>query len=68
MGCSKPQWVPCPQGDSTAPNCTGCQYHTIETNGSAWYPSYQYLSSVAKHIHEFTTDELLAELKRRCGT
>jgi len=64
MGCSKPQFTSCPMNNRTAPqlNCWGCQYHTIESNGSAMY-----YPSVAKHIREFTTDELLAEIKRRMG-
>ena len=66
MGCSKPQFVTCPMANRTAPqlNCWGCQFHTIESTGTdaVYYPS------VAKHITEFTSDELLAEIKRRAGT
>jgi len=66
MGCSKPRYVQCPKASLTDPDpmCFGCQYHTIESNGTGMY----YYPSVAKHISEFTADELLAEIKRRMGT
>ena len=65
MGCSKPQTIPCPKaGPFTLVSCFGCQFHVIESNGTGSL----YMPSIAKHIHEFTTDELLAEIRRRCGT
>jgi len=64
MGCSKPDWVPCPQTGATSPNCLGCGYHFYDTVGyTATTPC-----ALPKYIHQFTTDELLAEIRRRCGT
>lgn len=61
MGCSKPSFSPCPKGYGTSYlGCFGCMYHI---------PDYAvYMPSAAKRINEFTTDELLAEIKRRVGT
>jgi len=63
MGCSRPFYANCPKEGNSAPQmgCFGCIYHTSDD-----FPAYT--TSVAKHIHEFTTDELLAEIRRRLGT
>jgi hypothetical protein len=67
MGCSKPQMMACPRADPLTPTfCFGCTYHILESSGTG--PGSMYYPSMAKHINEFTTDELLAEIKRRMGT
>lgn len=63
MGCSKPLWEPCPQSTCTS-LCPYWAYPGLSSGGSAT----SYNSGVAKRITEFTTDELLAEIRRRCGT
>jgi hypothetical protein len=53
----------------TTPNCLRCGYYFYDTGGYAGGTSTIILyPSVAKHINEFTADELLAEIKRRMGT
>jgi len=66
MGCSKPNYMGCPRASITDPYqmCFGCRYHTFECDGTTMY----YCTPVAKCINEFTTDELLVEIKRRMGT
>jgi hypothetical protein len=64
MGCSKPDYVGCPRGSLTdpTPTCIGCMYHIIESTGTEiiYYPN-----PMAKTIDQFTTDELLAEIRKR---
>lgn len=64
MGCSKPDHIPCPRAGTTAPFCIACRYHylTIRDENCT---SMSYFSPVAKTIDQFTTDELLAEIRRR---
>ena len=62
MGCTKPEYLPCPKANPFATvSCFGCQYHMIESNGTGII----YYSGMAKTIDQFTTDELLAEIRRR---
>jgi hypothetical protein len=61
MGCSKPVHLPCPQRGTTEPLCIACGYYYIQITGLLsinW-------AATPKLIHEFTNDELLAEIHRR---
>jgi len=64
MGCSKPPIMPCPKNPSglSFVSCgTDCRYFFWDTvSGSAIYTT-----GLSKTIDQFTTDELLAEIRRR---
>lgn len=64
MGCTYANGIQCPYT-----GCIGwpCPYYLKYTSAPT-VPDISYMPSMAKHIHEFTTDELLAEIRRRCGT
>jgi hypothetical protein len=64
MGCSKPPPVRCPQNTCglSVPNCgPGCSYFFWDTVTGGII----YTASPSKTIDQFTTDELLAEIRRR---
>jgi hypothetical protein len=68
MGCSKPDNIPCPQAGSPSPLCIACGYYYIHIDDGCTASISWNIPKVAKFIDQFTTDELLAEIKRRMGT
>ena len=60
MGCSRPMHVPCPQGGLETSSCFGCYYHIYNSSGAGYV-----IVSAAKTVDQFTTEELLAEIRRR---
>lgn len=68
MGCSKLPSTPCPknphglQFTACGPDCMYFFWETTTGTGPAYPSDYPY---VAKTIDQFTTDELLTEIRRR---
>lgn len=63
MGCTKPYLMPCPKnpcGISLTPCGPGCAYFFYESGTDT-----SFVQTMPRTIDQFTTDELLAEIRRR---